>query len=174
MADFPQTKRLSPGPVQNKHKHSQKQQADAAVNAFDAFLNSIFEAQEHRGTVHSQFFDDVNADSENGAEIALNSRTLDKLHGEMRKLHAMRQLGNISQESLQHLQQICEPCVEVGQSLNVKVNISGEDDSSTLQNNLSRAHSSACNAIVVIYTMLAYPNTEDLLNGDLLRWTAGT
>ncbi|MBA7492667.1 hypothetical protein ES702_03217 [subsurface metagenome] len=160
---------------------TQRQQSAEALQKFQDFLNEVFQAQdlvdEAGGNIlnsrSGSFFQSFENEAEDG--LSLNVKVLEKLRDELRKLTGLQRLRDIPIEDTRRLQQICEPSVERGQTINLQHDDnSSEEHQGSWKSRLSRANNSVCSAIVAVYTMIGNPQNEDLLSTDLLNWAANT
>lgn len=174
----PKRRKLSQDGNAVRDTTTQKQQSDEAVQSFQDLLADIFEGRDHidssGGNIlnakSQEYFEYFENEAEDG--LVLNTRTLDKLREAMRKLLTLQRLRDVPVDDLRRLQQICEPSIERGQTVNVRLDGYSDQEQDLWRSRTLRASNSLGSAVAVIYTMLANPQQEVLLSPDLLRWSA--
>lgn len=175
----PKRRKLDSSREENMQTQTQRQQSAEALQKFQDFLNEVFEAQDlvdaAGGNIlnsrSGSFFQSFENEAEDG--LSLSPRVLEKLRDELRKLTGLQRLRDVPVDDVRRLQQICEPSVERGQTINLHHDdASSEETQSSWKSRLLRANNSVCSAIVAVYTMIGNPQSEDLLSTDLLNWAA--
>lgn len=177
----PKQTKSAPTDGESIQAQTQRQQSTEALRKFQDFLNEIFEAQDlidasggsFLNSKSSFFFQSFENEAEDGLSLSL--KVLDRLRDELRKLTSLQRLRDVAVDDVRRLQQICEPSIERGQTINLH-----HDDTTSSEGQVSwksrilRANNSVCCAIVAIYTMIGNPHNEDLVSGDIMRWSANT
>lgn len=175
----PKRRKLSHDADQIEQLTSQKHAADIALRDFDDLVYEIMQAQstvEVDGPVlcnaHiSNFFEEPDVDARD--ELVLNTRTLERVWVHIKKLKSLNKLKDVPQDHLLRLQQLCEPSIERGQTLNVRyVTGSSFDEEGVWQRQLLRANQSLHSALVSLSILAGLPEDAASQSPDIMGWSA--
>ena len=155
---------------------TQREQGDTAVLQFQDLLLEIFEAQDRLELDLSNGVTPDNSalfeppDEEEDSKIRLTVSVLGRLQTRLKLLVDLNRLSDILPEHMKRLQQVCEPSIEIAQTLNLRLNQSpSEDDLSTWQQRIHRSENGAMSACVFVYTTLGNRSDEFALSAETLH-----
>ena len=156
---------------------SQKQLSDSALQEFQDLLGEIFEAQDlidgSGGIILNpksiEFFKTFENEADGG--LSLNMRTLDRLRTSMKKLSGLHRLQDVHVDHLRRLQELCEPSIETGKTINVMISTYAPgEEQGQCNEKIARVNNSVCCAIVFAYTVIGNPQKEELLSNEMLSY----